>query len=84
MAASAEELELRLDILEGSVDSHTEQLNRIEKNTADLVETFQAFQGAWKVLNWIGRAAKPIAIVSAFCAAAWTLFSTGHLPVVSK
>lgn len=84
MAAAADELEFRLDTLEGNVDSHTEQLNRIEKNTSELIETFQAFQGAWKVLNWIGKAAKPIAVVSAVFAAAYTLFTTGHLPVVSK
>lgn len=77
-------LQIKLAVLEDSVDSHTEQLNRIEKNTSELIETFQAFQGAWKVLNWIGKAAKPIALVSAFCAGAYTLFTTGHLPVISK
>lgn len=81
MAAAADELEFRLDTLEGNVDSHTEQLNRIEKNTAELIETFQAFQGAWKVLNWIGKAAKPIAVLSAVFATAYTLFTTGHLPI---
>ena len=63
------ELEFRLDVLEGNVDNHAEQLTRIEKNTAELIETFQAFQGAWKVLNWIGKLAKPIAVISAMSAA---------------
>ena len=81
MATKLEELEFRLDVLEGNVDKHAEQLTRIEKNTADLIETFQAFQGAWKVLNWIGKAAKPLAYMSAFFAGAYALVTTGHIKV---
>lgn len=69
MTAKLDELELRLSALESNVDNHAEQLTRIEKNTADLIDTFQAFQGAWKVLNWIGKLAKPIAVVSGVGAA---------------
>lgn len=81
MATKLEELEYRLDVLEGNVDKHAEQLTRIEKNTAELIETFQAFQGAWKVLNWIGKAAKPIALMTAFFGGLWALLTTGHIKV---
>lgn len=66
-----EALETTLTELEDMVMTHAEQLNRIEKNTSDLIETFQAFQGAWKVLNWIGKAAKPLALISAALGGFW-------------
>lgn len=33
---------------------------RVETNTAAVVEAFSAAQGAFKVLEWLGKAAKPI------------------------
>lgn len=42
---------------------NTEATKRIEKNTAGLVETFEALSGGFRVLSWIGKAAVPIAII---------------------
>lgn len=43
----------RLIAVEGKVD-------HIDKNTKDLVDGFKAVQGAFVVLGWIAKAAKPI------------------------
>jgi len=43
----------RLITVEGKVDE-------IDKNTKVLVESFKALQGAFIVLEWLAKAAKPI------------------------
>lgn len=48
--------------LEGKVDS-------IATNTAGVVAAFEAAQGAFKVLDFVARVAKPILIVAVFVGA---------------
>lgn len=43
------------------------KVDHIDKNTKDLVDGFKAVQGAFTVLGWIAKAAKPILWI----AAAW-------------
>ena len=46
------------------------KVDHIDKNTKDLIDGFNAVQGAFTVLGWIAKAAKPILwIVAAFTAA---------------
>jgi len=62
-----EQIYLRLLELEAKVD-------KIDSNTKQLVEAFEALQGALKVLEWIASLAKPIAIITAigaFFALVW-------------
>lgn len=56
----------RLVAVEGKVD-------HIDKNTKDLVDGFKAVQGAFTVLGWIAKIAKPILWIAGAWAAA-TLF----------
>jgi hypothetical protein len=58
---SHEQIYERLIKVEAKVDS-------IDKNTRDLIEAFNAFQGAFRVLNWIASLAKPIAMITALVA----------------
>ena len=61
----AEQQRVHLDLkatAEG-LRENTEATKRIEKNTAGLVETFEALSGGFRVLAWIGKAAVPIAII---------------------
>lgn len=70
-----EALRLRVEELERKVDESTAALKRVECSTNDLVEFFSAAQGAFKVLNWIGKLARPlgyIAMAVGAVAAAWT------------
>jgi hypothetical protein len=66
----------RMGRIEGDLAAVREELaentratKEVVTNTADLVEFFQAAQGAFKVLNWIGRVAKPVSTIAAAFAA---------------
>ena len=39
------------------------KVNEIDKNTKGLVDGFDALQGAFTVLGWIGKIAKPLLFV---------------------
>ena len=57
--------------------------NAIKADTAELLEAFRSFKGAMKVLEWIGKAAKPLGYVAGFCAsmyAFWTAVKSGVTP----
>jgi hypothetical protein len=52
-----------------------QKVDKIESNTKDMVSAFQAAQGAFTVLEWLAKIAKPMLVVAAFLAAiatAWT------------
>lgn len=62
---------------------NTDATNSIKADTAELVEAFHSFKGAMKVLEWIGRAAKPLGYVvglGASIAAFWTAMKSGVHP----
>lgn len=51
----------------------------LKKDTSGMVDAFQAAQGAFTVLDWIAKIAKPLLLVAAFAtalAAAW-----GHMKI---
>ncbi|WP_291928576.1 hypothetical protein [Limnohabitans sp.] len=51
------------------------KVDKIETNTKDMVAAFNAAQGAFAVLEWLAKVAKPLLIVGGFLAAigaAWT------------
>lgn len=52
-----------------------EKVDRIDQNTDGMVSAFNAAQGAFTVLDWLAKVAKPLLIVGGFLAAigaAWT------------
>ena len=51
----------RLLAVEAKVDT-------VAKDTRDVVDAFHAAQGAFVVLDWLAKVAKPILIISAFVA----------------
>ena len=62
---------------------NTDATNAIKADTAELLEAFRSFKGAMKVLEWIGKAAKPLGYVAGFCAsmyAFWTAVKSGVTP----
>lgn len=60
--------------LQTDLEMNTNLTQTTASNTAEIVEFFKAFQGAWKVLNWIGSLAKPIGYIAGMAAAFWGLF----------
>ena len=62
---------------------NTDATNSIKADTAELLEAFRSFKGAMKVLEWIGKAAKPLGYVvglGASIAAFWTAVKSGVMP----
>jgi hypothetical protein len=76
MQDQLDKLDRRLSIIEGERVALVEQSKRIEDNTRELLDTFNALKGAWKVLNWIGKLAKPITLISSLFGLYWA-FKTG-------
>lgn len=66
--------EIRMAAIERDLSANTSATREVVDNTRDLLDAFDALQGAFKVLGWIGRAARPfgwIAAAVAACAGAW-------------
>lgn len=59
--------QMRLDLAE-----NTAVTRRIDSSTADLVDFFESTKGAFRVLNWIGKLARPIGAIIALFVAMWT------------
>lgn len=72
----AEIKSLRLD-----VDANTLLTKSVKTDTSELVETFKSIQGAMRVLDMLGKLAKPLAYIFMLCSALWGVFAAvkgGH------
>ena len=70
----------RMARIESALLANTEATERVESQTSDIVEAFGNLKGAFKVFNWIGRAAKPLGYIAGAMAAVvslWTAFKAG-------
>ena len=77
-AIKLEQAQFRVELAE-----NTNATKRIEAHTAEMLDVFESWQGAMKVLNWIGKAAKPIGYVvglGASIAAFWAALKAGVHP----
>lgn len=54
---------------------NTDSIETIRQNTQDIVDTFQALSGGFKVLQGLGRLAKPLAYIVGFVTAVITAYS---------
>lgn len=70
------ELRDRVGHLERQMTVNTEATRRIETNTADLIDLFNSFRGGFKVLEYIGKLAKPLGAIIAMIAAIAGLWAT--------
>lgn len=57
------ELRDRVGNLERGLAENTATTKRIETDTNEMIEMFRSWQGAMKVLEVIGKAAKPLAAI---------------------
>lgn len=58
-------LRARVDRLETSSMNHKDLISSIKEDTAAMREFFEALTGFWKVLEFIGKLAKPLTVVAA-------------------
>jgi hypothetical protein len=77
-AIKLEQSQFRAELAE-----NTNATKRIEANTAEMLDVFESWKGAMKVLTWIGKAAKPLGYLvglGASIAAFWTAIKSGVNP----
>lgn len=55
----------RMNEFQKDLKTNTEATSRIESNTSELIQTFNDFKGAFKVLSWIGKLAIPFTAIAA-------------------
>lgn len=55
------------------------KVDRIEQNTEGVVKAFEAAQGAFTVLEWLGKLAKPILWIGGLVAAAGIIWQNVKL-----
>jgi hypothetical protein len=70
----------RMDKMEIEIERNTKLTESIETNTRDLITLFQSWAGAFRVLEQIGRLARPVgycAMAVGAVAAAYTAVKTG-------
>lgn len=77
-------LEDRVAHLEREVASVKDEVGTLKRGvdtnnvqTAEMYEVFNNLRGGFKVIEWIGRMAVPVAIVSAFVTAGYIFMRTG-------
>lgn len=78
-----EEGDERMAAIERDLRAVTEQLHERNQQLADLLEFFTAMTGAFKVLNWLGKLARPMAAIIALgvaITAAWNTARGGIHP----
>lgn len=77
-AIKLEQAQFRVELAD-----NTRATKRVESNTAEMLDVFESWKGAMKVLNWIGKAAKPVGYLvglGASIAAFWTAMKSGISP----
>ncbi|MBS3018528.1 hypothetical protein DJFAAGMI_01260 [Comamonas sp. PE63] len=68
-------IERDLKALAQGLREERRELQELKHQLADLLEFFTAMKGAFKVLNWVGKVAKPLAAIvmlGGACMAFWT------------
>jgi hypothetical protein len=53
-----------IDNVNGRLDTLETAVQEVKTNTSAVVEAFEAAQGAFKVLEWVGKIVRPIAWIA--------------------
>lgn len=70
----------RMAAIERDLKAATQELHARNQQLAELLEFFAAMKGAFKVLNWVGKVAKPLAAIvmlGGACVGFWTAIKGG-------
>jgi len=65
----------RMAAIERDLKAVAQELQELKQQLAEMLEFFTAMKGAFKVLNWVGKVAKPLAAIVMFggaCVGFWT------------
>jgi hypothetical protein len=73
----------RMDKIETDLKTNNEATTRIEANTTEMLEFFNSVRGAFRVLDMLGKLAKPLAyilMVLGSLVGLWFTFKNGIAP----
>lgn len=73
-------IERDLKVLAQGLHEERQELQELKQQLAEMLEFFTAMKGAFKVLNWVGKVAKPLAAIvmlGGACVAFWTAVKGG-------
>lgn len=73
--ARLDEGDQRMARMEGQMAENTAITKRVDANTAAIVEAFQTLQGAFKVLETLGKLARPLAWIGALGVTLYSFWS---------
>lgn len=68
-------IEDNAEAMRAELAANTKATKAIAENTSELVEFFAAMKGAFKVLNWLGKIAKPVAAIVGLCTALFAAYA---------
>lgn len=78
---------LKMRSLSEDLKANTDATLKVQTDTSELVSLLRSFQGAFRVFNLIGKAAKPLSYIVAVCGGLYGIYvswKTGAPPVVHK
>ncbi|MDR0217144.1 MAG: YhcB family protein [Comamonas sp.] len=79
-SARMAEIERGQSAIARELEKTRKELHELKQQLADLLEFFGAMKGAFKVLHWLGRLAKPVAYIvmlGTACLGFWTAVRAG-------
>lgn len=77
MAKDITELRASVDVLHATLDKNTATTNAIKTDMGSLLSILASWQGAMKVLDWLGKVAKPVGYVATAIGSIWFLWRGG-------
>ena len=83
LSDSVQHAQERIQKIEAGLKENTEMTARLVDATDEMVDFFADMKSAFRVLNLIGKLAKPMAAIAALVAAvagAWTALKAGVMP----
>lgn len=69
--------EERLEQLELKYLRLADKIDHVEEMTTEMHTVFKAVEGGFKVIEWIGKIAKPLVIIILVCSALAGFFTSG-------
>ena len=75
--ARLEEGDARMTRIEQDLADNTKATRATAESTSELVDLLQAFKGAFKVIDWVGKLARPVGFIVSAGLAIWASLKTG-------
>ena len=65
----------KMKAISADLQANTHATNAVKDDTSELIETFRSFQGAMRVLDMLGKLARPLGYITMLGSALWGVFT---------